>query len=620
MHLNDPRASLPLLLAAPLLVAGCRSAAPSDPQPPPRAAAPGPDAAREPTQPAPQPAPATPDDIVLARVNGVPLTLRDAMDSFEDSHGGHSVLMRGEPAVRELAGRIIERQLFYAEAQALGLDRDPLLLDAAEERRQTLAEKLYWRRAVDEVVEVPDAEVEAYYEKSEVMLAVTLLETEDRAHCEALRERVLAGASIAELAAGESIHSSRNSGGLLPFVQRGDLEPALDQALFAMEEQGGLTPVLPTERGWAFARLDQRTINENRPPREVMLPQIRKVLADRAGKALREEVRQRIRAEAQVEVDPQLARLDVVLDRRGDPERVVARGDGQELTVGELQDYLDIDKLRAAPRDTATEALEAVVTEWTDRKAVRKAAREMGLFEDPEIQPPVERWSREATLTLLYKRFVYADIAPTDADVKAWFEQHAEEYTLPAEARVAYLIVPTREEAEAVLVRLEAGATFADVARDVSTDESARAHGGRIGWVKQGELLEEVEAEIFGVEPGRVIGPIETEAGFFVVDLMEAKPRLPVPFELAAPRARRALERELRLKAYDSWVARLRERADVEVREAGVRAAVAWLEEENARREAEKALQPQGDPRHHAPTLPGAPPPAGASTSEQEGS
>ena len=76
------------------------------------------------------------------------------MGAFEDSHGGHSGLMRGEPAVRELAGRIVERQLFVAEALALGLDREQEVVDAVEERRQMLAETLFWKREVDDKAEV----------------------------------------------------------------------------------------------------------------------------------------------------------------------------------------------------------------------------------------------------------------------------------------------------------------------------------------------------------------------------------------------------------------------------------------------------------------------------------
>ena len=620
MNATIPTLSLAAALA---LTAGCRSTSGERPAPAGSSSAASSDAssARESTTAA-GPSELAPDDIVLAHVDGTALTLSDAMGTFEDSHGGHSGLMRGEPAVRELAGRLVERQLFVAEALALGLEREEEVADAVEERRQMLAEKLYWTREVDQKAEVAPEEIEAYYAKTDVMLAVTLVETVEREHCEQLRARVLAGESIVDIAGSDSIHSSRNTGGLVPLVRRGDFAPELDAAVFALEQDKALTPVVATEEGFAFARLDQRTVNENRPPREVMLPQIETVLMDVARRERRQQVEQELRAAAGIEVDPTLTALDVVLDERRDGTVVVARSAGQELVLGELQGYLQLERLRAVPADVAAEAVAAVIREWTDRKAVRAAARELGLFEDPEIQPQVDAWRDDVLLAYLLAKYVYADLEIAQAEVQAYYEEHkSDEFSTPAQTRVAYLVVPTLEAAGSALARLAAGEDFGVLAREISTDATFAAHGGRIGWIKEGEILEAVEGPVFAAAVGDLVGPIETDDGFFVVHVLERRERTPLPYDRAVGRARRVVEGQKRAAAYGLWVGRLEERADVDFHEPGIQQAVAWLEAEGQRRDAEKAAalqteSPHAGPSPHGGTSMGPPPGAPVAPAE----
>ena len=127
------------------------------------------------------------------------------------------------------------------------------------------------------------------------------------------------------------------------------------------------------------------------------------------------------------------------------------------------------------------------------------------------------------------------------ADLCAYYEEHVEDsYTLPPKARIAYMVVAALEEAQDALRRLEAGESFGDLARELSVDETASAHGGRIGWVSPGELLGELEDAVFSAEPGSVVGPIETGSGWFVVQVLESRPAVPVPYETVQPRARRS--------------------------------------------------------------------------------
>src|SRR5512134_1427072 len=89
-----------------------------------------------------------PPHIVLAVVDGHELTLQAALDTFLSSHTGHAVLVRGEAAVRDLAGRLVERELFLNEARTLGVPEEPEVLAVLRDFRRQTAANEYWKRQV----------------------------------------------------------------------------------------------------------------------------------------------------------------------------------------------------------------------------------------------------------------------------------------------------------------------------------------------------------------------------------------------------------------------------------------------------------------------------------------
>lgn len=90
------------------------------------------------------------------------------------------------------------------------------------------------------------------------------------------------------------------------------------------------------------------------------------------------------------------------------------------------------------------------------------------------------------------------------------------------QANARHIVVETRERAEEVLTRLQAGEDFAALAAVYSLDVTTRESGGDLGWFTREGLLQPTLTEIiFSLEPGASAGPIETSIGFHVVQLLE---------------------------------------------------------------------------------------------------
>lgn len=67
-----------------------------------------------------------------------------------------------------------------------------------------------------------------------------------------------------------------------------------------------------------------------------------------------------------------------------------------------------------------------------------------------------------------------------------------------------------------VAERLHAGASFADVARDVSEARQSAGRGGDLGWLKRGDLQARFATAAFALAPGKASEALVTAGGCFV--------------------------------------------------------------------------------------------------------
>ncbi len=74
--------------------------------------------------------------------------------------------------------------------------------------------------------------------------------------------------------------------------------------------------------------------------------------------------------------------------------------------------------------------------------------------------------------------------------------------------------------AEAMISQLQEGAPFQILAQQFSSASSAAA-GGNIGWIREGELREELNAAILQMEKGQISQPISVPGGVYVIALMD---------------------------------------------------------------------------------------------------
>ena len=112
--------------------------------------------------------------------------------------------------------------------------------------------------------------------------------------------------------------------------------------------------------------------------------------------------------------------------------------------------------------------------------------------------------------------------------------------------------------------RINGGSKFEDVAKTGSEDGSAQK-GGELGWVSPGDTVAEFEAAMTKAPINTLIGPIRTQFGFHLIEVMERRSQ-DVTAERTRQSARVALRDRKADEAYQTWLRELRDRATVEVK------------------------------------------------------
>lgn len=110
-------------------------------------------------------------------------------------------------------------------------------------------------------------------------------------------------------------------------------------------------------------------------------------------------------------------------------------------------------------------------------------------------------------------------LLPAQLTVEAIRDQLVEDVP-PLETRTArHVLVDTQAEADEVLAALADGADFAAVAAERSTDVGSAERGGDLGPAPQGSYVPAFEEAVWTTPVGEVVGPIETEFGFHVLEV-----------------------------------------------------------------------------------------------------
>ncbi len=182
----------------------------------------------------------------------------------------------------------------------------------------------------------------------------------------------------------------------------------------------------------------------------------------------------------------------------------------------------------------------------------------------------MKRQKQQATQQFVLQREVFSKVAVEDNELRAYYEDHKDEYRMPTRFRIRELVLAkgatvadlaeARKQLATIQEALKAGKAFEDLAKAHSTSPS-KATGGDLGWMNKGLLRASIEEAAIRLKPDQVSDPIETDKDLYLIQLIAledapvkafAEVKAKIMEKLQEPKAQNAMEQylsNLRLRA-----------------------------------------------------------------------
>ncbi len=171
--------------------------------------------------------------------------------------------------------------------------------------------------------------------------------------------------------------------------------------------------------------------------------------------------------------------------------------------------------------------------------------------------------------TRLLVRVVSTEISVTEASLKSYYESHQELFR-EEEFHLQQIFVSAqhpdiRERAEKAYTQLTSGTPFADVARSLSDDPSAK-QGGDIGFVKRSDLMPTLRDGLNSIQPGSFTQVIPTQYGLHILKLIEVKRAEVLPYEEVKKTVNDRMVMEESNKRYRDYMDKLKKTSYIEIK------------------------------------------------------
>ena len=239
-------------------------------------------------------------------------------------------------------------------------------------------------------------------------------------------------------------------------------------------------------------------------------------------------------------------------DAEVNAETVVAVVNGTEITMGHvilLRTQLP-EQYLVAPDDIL---FEGILEQLIDQTLLGNTVTDDSL----ELKLTLENEARALRAAMAIDSVISQ--AFSDEAIAAAYENAYGNVPAEPEFNASHILVETEEEAEALIVALNDGAEFAELAKEKSTGPSG-PNGGELGWFGLGMMVEPFETAVLGLEVGQISGTVQTQFGWHVL-ILNDKRDIPAP---ALEEVIGEITQTLQQAALDEKVVELREGASVE--------------------------------------------------------
>ena len=148
---------------------------------------------------------------------------------------------------------------------------------------------------------------------------------------------------------------------------------------------------------------------------------------------------------------------------------------------------------------------------------------------------------RKLQYVVLDTNRLQADVQVSPQELQSYYDQHRDDYRVSEQVNVRHILIKTptpgadgkidpkgleaaRKKAEDVLKQVKAGGDFAALAKKYSEDPGSAANGGSLNWIERGRTVPEFEASAFSLPKGGTSDLVQSSYGFHIIHVDDKQP------------------------------------------------------------------------------------------------
>jgi peptidyl-prolyl cis-trans isomerase C len=229
-----------------------------------------------------------------------------------------------------------------------------------------------------------------------------------------------------------------------------------------------------------------------------------------------------------------------------DSNIVLVRIGKEAITRGDVQRRIESLPEQFRANYSTPEGRQQLLDRMIEERVWLTQATKQGVADRPPVRQQLEQQRRDLLIRTYLNEVMSAMPAVSDSEAKVYYDEHADEYRVPASISVRHIQTKTEPDAK----RLKAWARSQDwlkLAQRYSTDTLTRASGGNLGTISRegafGTLgMQPALAEsAFALAEGQVGGPYRTDRGWHLLRVDAVKPETVRPFDQVKPMIARQL-------------------------------------------------------------------------------
>jgi len=203
-----------------------------------------------------------------------------------------------------------------------------------------------------------------------------------------------------------------------------------------------------------------------------------------------------------------------------------------------------------------------LVNQMADAIMFSEAAKAKGL----EMRPDVAFQIKWQTMQLLIQAYFQDASTKWDMSGKAmkkYYDTHLGEFVQAPAAHTRHILCGSEADAVNAVLEIYRTKDFSKVAAEYSRDPNSAQNGGDLGWVEKGTMDPAVDEAIAKAQIGSLVGPVKSEYGWHIIEVMERRPEKQLSYKEASEEVAQRLQRFY----IDRELAALREKYKVEINE-----------------------------------------------------